>query len=105
MMISNPVNDEQYSEELKCTNSHRLKQWEIRRYHEAVEAHRTALSRKAGEVVEWRKAERDFLVNNYAVMAEKSRADFCSLICPKRNSCLMAQGLVPVPQRSIRRAA
>ncbi|MBT8043178.1 MAG: hypothetical protein KJN67_03625 [Pontiella sp.] len=105
MMISKTIRDEQYSEELKCANPHRLKQWEIRRYHEAVDAHRLELSRKSGRAIEWRKAEQDFHISKYNDKAESWRADFCSLICPKRSTCLMAYALAPMPEQATRCAA
>lgn len=78
-------------ERLHCINFQSLKNWQIKKYRDAVDEHRMHLSRKLGSFcIDWAKAERDFSTNDLVGLADDWRHQYCGSICPFRNSCLLA---------------
>jgi hypothetical protein len=78
-------------ERLPCINFQSLKNWQIRKYRDAVDEHRQQLSRELGSFcISWEEAERDFGSNRVNGHAEQWRHQYCGSICPFRNSCLLA---------------
>ena len=74
----------------RCHKYQQLKEWEIRRYRDAVDGHRQDLSRQAGRCVGWAEAAKDFCRRECVDSAEQWRMEYCGLICPARKACLLA---------------
>jgi len=78
------------SDEVQCLGFQELKNWQVTQYRSTVDNHRTLLSRQQGRCVAWQEAEQDFCENSFDNHAEEWRVEYCGLICPSRNSCLLA---------------
>ncbi len=73
-----------------CVGVHELIDWQIVQYRQAVDAHRTDLSKAEGRCVAWQEAEKDFSASDRTKLGEKGRVEYCGLICPHREKCLVA---------------
>ena len=73
-----------------CVGIHELIDWQIIQYRQAVDAHRLDLSKAEGRCVAWQDAEKDFNNGDRTVMDDKWRVEYCGLVCPSRNKCLIA---------------
>jgi len=73
-----------------CVGIHELIDWQIIQYRQEVDAHRRDLSKVEGRCVAWQEAEKDFNAADRAVTGKKWRVEYCGLICPSRNKCLVA---------------
>ena len=73
-----------------CNGIHELLDWQIIQYRRAVDEHRRDLSKLEGRCVAWQEAEKDFNDIDRDVMGEKSRIEYCGLVCPMRTNCLTA---------------
>lgn len=73
-----------------CNGIHELIDWQIIQYRRAVDEHRRDLSKLEGRCVAWQEAEKDFNADDQDSMGEKSRVEYCGLMCPMRTNCLTA---------------
>ena len=73
-----------------CIGVHELIDWEIVQYRRAVDVHRIDLSKVEGRCVAWQEAEADFSNADRSKLGDKYRVEYCGLLCPSRNKCLMA---------------
>lgn len=76
--------------QMECNGIHELIDWQIVQYRQAVATHRLDLSRLEGRCVAWQDAEMDFSRVDRESLGEKSRVEYCGLVCPERSSCLIA---------------
>ena len=76
--------------QMECNGIHELIDWQIVQYRDAVAAHRLDLSKAEGRCVAWQDAEKDFSRADRASLGEKSRVEYCGLVCPERGTCLIA---------------
>jgi hypothetical protein len=74
----------------QCVGIHELVDWQIIQYRQAVDAHRLDLSKAEGRCVAWQEAEKDFNKADRAAMDEKWRVEYCGMVCPQSNKCLIA---------------
>ena len=75
---------------MDCVGIHDLLDWEIIQYRAAVDAHRVDLSKAEGRCVAWQDAELDFNAADRKSMGEKWRVEYCGMVCPERENCLVA---------------
>lgn len=75
---------------LECAGIHELLDWQIIQYRREVDLHRIDLSKAEGRCIPWQDAEHDYNVSDRAVLGEKSRVEYCGMICPERENCLVA---------------
>ena len=98
MSINEPKVIELNRTEIKCAGFNRLTQWQVNRYRTAVDDHRIAQSKEKERVVDWRSAEQDYCDSGKCAKQAKTwRTEFCSLICPERNSCELALQFFQTP--------
>ena len=76
--------------ETKCIGIHELLDWQIIQYRKAVDEHRHDLSKAEGRCVSWQEAEKNFSKADFDELADQWRVEYCGLICPERNNCLLA---------------
>ncbi len=76
--------------EMQCVGVHELIDFQIIQYRQSVDEHRVDLSKAEGRCVSWQEAEHDFTKQDRKVMSEKSRVEYCGLVCPHSTNCLTA---------------
>jgi len=81
---------EMIGEGASCVGVHELIDWQIVQYRQAVDEHRIDLSKAEGRCVAWQEAEKDFSNGDRAKLGEKCRVEYCGLLCPSREKCLIA---------------
>lgn len=89
MKNNNTVGNES-KKEAKCIGVHELIDFQIIEYRQAIDAHRIDLSKAEGRCVAWQEAEQDFSRNDRKLMGDKSRVEYCGMVCPHKDNCLMA---------------
>jgi hypothetical protein len=73
-----------------CVGIHELIDYQILQYRKTVDEHRTDLSKAEGRCVAWQEAEMDFNSHDRAEVGNKTRREYCGLLCPHKESCLVA---------------
>lgn len=73
-----------------CVGIHELIDFQIIQYRQAVDEHRVDLSKAEGRCVAWQEAEQDFSRQDRTEMSDKSRVEYCGLVCPHSQNCLLA---------------
>jgi hypothetical protein len=88
--VSKQKGSENTSMNQQCVEFQKLKDWQVKQYRHAVDEHRIHMSEEHGRCVGWFEAERDFYENGCDNLAKQWRYEYCGLICPSRNECLLA---------------
>jgi hypothetical protein len=105
MSINEPKVIELNRKEVKCAGFQRLTKWQVNRYQQVVDEQRISLSKETGRVVDWRSAEKSFCdAGKCETHARQWRSEFCTLICPERSSCPLAQQYFQMPAARVREA-
>ncbi len=89
-MMKNENTAEMIEESTSCVGVHELIDWQIVQYRQAVDAHRIDLSKAEGRCVAWQEAEKDFSNSDRTSLGERGRVEYCGLLCPHREKCLIA---------------
>lgn len=74
----------------ECVGIHELLDWQIIQYRQSVDEYRKELSKEQHRCVSWQEAEQEFSKMNLKNLGEQSRVEYCGLVCPHRNNCLVA---------------
>ena len=77
-------------QDMECMGFHELLDWQIIQYRQAVDEYRKELSREQHRCVSWQEAEQEFSSMGLKHMGEQWRVEYCGLVCPERNKCLLA---------------
>ncbi len=77
-------------QDMECVGFHELLDWQIVQYRQAVDEYRKELSKEQHRCVSWQEAEREFSKMGLKNMGEQWRVEYCGLVCPERNTCLLA---------------
>lgn len=81
-------------EGMECAGFHELLDWQIIQYRQTVNEYRVELSKEQHRCVSWQEAEQEFSKMGLSNMGEQWRIEYCGLVCPERNKCLLAMQLL-----------
>ncbi len=75
---------------VQCTGVHDLLDWQIVQYRQCVDEYRRELSHEQHRCVSWQEAEAEFKKMGLENMGDQWRVEYCGLVCPEREKCLIA---------------
>ncbi|MBN2163928.1 MAG: hypothetical protein JXR25_14425 [Pontiellaceae bacterium] len=73
-----------------CLGFEGLLDWQISQYHHVVDGTRKDLSRERGRCLSWRETENIMKKTDLRSAGMQWRMEYCGLLCPNRNGCLIA---------------
>lgn len=75
---------------VQCTGVHDLIDWQIVQYRKCIDEYRREWSNEQHRCVSRQEAEAQFKKMELEKMGEQWRVEYCGLVCPQREKCLLA---------------